>query len=400
MKIACVGAGPAGLYFSILMKLRDPAHDITVFERGKAASAAGWGVVFGPILLRDLYAQDPASARAIEESAFRWGDQVTHIQGERLVANGYSTYTITRQRLLDILVARARELGVRIEYDHEVAGLPELPAADLVVAADGVSSRIRRDSGGFQTHEIVGPNKYIWLGCDKVFEDFTFLFAPTSSGWIWVHAYGIDSATSTFIPECTQETWAGLGFDKMSTDETLAVLEDLFKEQLDGHRLIGELGDGSKARWLNFRTISHPSWHSGNVVLVGDSAHTSHFAIGMGTTLAIGDAIVLADTMQQHDDLESALRSYESRRQAEIQPTLTKARYSARWFENIDRYIGLKPQRFGLLLHMRRSPAVALLPPIVSYALFRTANRMRGIEGIRSQPSAAVQTAPALSSRQ
>jgi 2-polyprenyl-6-methoxyphenol hydroxylase-like FAD-dependent oxidoreductase len=393
VKIACVGAGPAGLYFSILMKLRDPGHDITVFERSEATSAAGWGVTFGPILLGDLHAHDAASAREIEEAAFRWRDQIAHIRGEQLVAVGHGTYNITRQRLLDILAARARELGVRVEYGHEVAGLSQLPAADLILASDGVSSRTRRDSGGFQTEEHAGRNKYIWLGSDKVFHDFNFLFVPTSSGWIWAHAYGIDSSTSTFIVECTPETWARLGFDKLSTDEALVVLEGLFKEHLDGHRLIGELGDGSKARWLNFRTISNRTWHSGNVALIGDSAHTAHFAIGMGTTLAVGDAIVLAESLHQHDDLELALRSYGERRQAEMQATLTDAGCSARWFENITRYIELKPRRFELLLYARRSPIIAVLPPVVSYALYRTARRIRGMEGVRGHISSLAKAA-------
>lgn len=393
MKIACVGAGPAGLYFSILMRLRDPGHDVTVFERSKNSSAAGWGVTFGPALLSDLYAHDPVSARRIEEAAFRWRDQVAHIRGEQLVAPGSGTYNIPRQRLLDILAERARELGVDVEYDHEVPALAELPAADLVVGADGVSSRTRRDTGGFETEEVPGRNKYIWLGSDKVFQDFNFLFVPTSSGWIWAHAYGIDSSTSTFVVECTPETWAGLGFDQLSTDDALVVLEALFKEHLDGHRLIGELGDGSKARWLNFRNISNRSWHSGNVVLVGDSAHTTHFAIGMGTTLAVADAIVLADSLHQQQDLELALRSYEERRRAEMQPLLSDARCSARWFENINRYIDLKPQRFQLLLYARRSPIIAVLPPFVSYALYRTVSRIKGIEAIRHQVSAITKVA-------
>jgi 2-polyprenyl-6-methoxyphenol hydroxylase-like FAD-dependent oxidoreductase len=393
VKIACVGAGPAGLYFSILMKLRDPGHAVAVFERSKNSSAAGWGVTFGPVLLSDLYAHDPVSARRIEEAAFRWRDQVAHIRGERLVAPGSGTYNIPRQRLLDILADRARELGVDVEYDHEVPGLAELPAADLIVGADGVSSRTRRDAAGFQTEEVAGRNKYIWLGSSKVFDDFNFLFVPTGSGWIWAHAYGIDSSTSTFVVECTPETWAGLGFDTLSTDDALVVLEGLFKDHLDGHRLIGELGDGSKARWLNFRNISNRSWHSGNVVLVGDSAHTTHFAIGMGTTLAVEDAIVLADSLHQDHDLELALRSYEERRQAEMQPLLSDARCSARWFENINRYIDLKPRRFQLLLYARRSPIIAMLPPFVSYALYRTVNRIKGVEAIRHQVSAVTKVA-------
>jgi 2-polyprenyl-6-methoxyphenol hydroxylase-like FAD-dependent oxidoreductase len=383
VKIACVGGGPAGLYLSMLMKLRDPEHDVVVFERNENNSASGWGVTFGQGLLRRLYDQDPDSAREIEGAAFLWSDQVTHIHGEQLVAPGSKAYNITRRRLLDILASRALDLGVRVEYGHEIASVAELPEADVVIASDGVNSRIRQEAGDFQTHDVSGSNKYIWLGTDKVFEQFNFLFVPTESGWVWAHTYGIDSASSTFIVECAPETWHGLGFAAMSTYEALPILEGIFKEHLSGYRLIGDLGDGTKARWLNFRTISNPRWHSGKVVLVGDSAHTAHFAIGMGTTLAIEDAIVLADSLHNHSNTELAFQSYEQQRKAEMLTTLTEARWSARWFENLSRYIDRRPQQFGALIHARRSPLIALLPPIVSYLLCAGANRMTFLDGVR-----------------
>ena len=195
------------------------------------------------------------------------------------------------------------------EYEREIASRAELPEADVIIAADGVNSRIRQEAGDFPTHDVSGSNKYIWLGTDKVFEQFNFLFVPTESGWVWAHTYGIDSVSSTFIVECAPETGLDLGFSVMSTYDALPILEGIFKEHLSGHRLIGNLGDGTEARWLNFRTISNPRWHSGKVVLIGDSAHTAHFAIGMGTTLAIEDAIVLADSLHKHSNTELAFQS-------------------------------------------------------------------------------------------
>ncbi len=371
MRVACVGGGAAGLYFSLLMKLRDPGCEITVFERNEYGSASGWGVTFGAHLLQEFYRNDPQSAQEINKAAIYWREQVIHVRGEKVPYRGSEVYNISRQRMLEILSARAQDLGVRVEYGHEVQCPSELPEADLIVAADGVNSRIRQAAEGFQTHGDPGRNKYIWLGADKAFNEFNFIFVPTDCGWIWAYAYGISAESSTFIVECAPETWAGLGFDAMSIDEALPVLEKLFCDQLAGHRLIGQL-DGGKARWLNFNTLANDSWSSGRVVLIGDSAHTAHFSIGMGTTLAVGDARVLADKLQQAD-LESALRSYEQQRKADLLPVLAEARCSARWFENLPRYIDLKPEQFGALLYARRSALLSQLPPIAACALVQAA---------------------------
>jgi 2-polyprenyl-6-methoxyphenol hydroxylase-like FAD-dependent oxidoreductase len=389
VKVACVGAGPAGLYLSILLKLRDRAHDITVYERQQSRSVTGWGVTFGRNLLTHLSEQDRESADRIREAALFWEDQVIHIRGAQVSNSFGGCYNISRHCMLDALSDRAQELGVRIEYGREIASASELPGADLIVAADGVSSRLRDEVQGFGTQDTWGRNKYIWLGADKPFEVFSFFFVPTPSGWIWAHAYAIDPETSTFIVECTPQTWAGLRFDALSTDEALPVLEELFSEHLAGGRLLGDLGDGTKARWLNFRTVSNQHWHSGNIVLAGDSAHTAHFAVGMGTTLALKDVIVLADSLHQHARLEAALQAYETRRQAELLPVLTEARFSARWFEDISRYIDFEPRPFGELFHARRSPIIAALPPRLSYLLLRAASRISVVDVIRARAAAA-----------
>lgn len=370
MRIACIGAGPAGAYFAVLMKLRDAGHDITIFERNAADSTYGWGVVFWGDLLEQLYSSDLTSAREIHQAAFRWVNQVVDVDGEQADSGG-TGYAISRQRLLGILADRARGLGVRIEYGHEVLAPSQLPEADLIVASDGVNSRLRHKAGVFQTEVHLGSNKYIWLGTDKVFGSFTFPFVRTSSGWIWAHTYGISTESSTFIVECSTETWAGLGLDTLPPREGLLLLEKIFERHLDGHQLIGQANGDAVARWLNFRTVSNRCWHDGKVMLMGDAAHTTHFTIGSGTKLAIEDAIALAENLQHHGQLEQALQSYEKKRQAALMQPQSDARFSAQWFENVPRYIGLKPHQFSTLLHGRRSPLLAHLPPHLCYQLHR-----------------------------
>ena len=370
MRIACVGGGPAGLYFALLLKLREPGHDITIFERSARGATRGWGVVFWRDLLEQLYAADPQSAREIERASFPWDRHVVDVGGEQLASSAPRGYGIRRQRLLDILVNRALGLGVRIEFEHEVTAVSQLPAMDLVVACDGVNSRIRQETEGISTDVQVGGNKYIWLGTDKVFDSFTFPFIQTDSGWIWAHAYGVDADSSTFIVECSAETWAGLGFDAMPAGDCLPVLEKIFELQLDGHQLIGQASGGAEAQWLNFRAVTNNVWHHGQTVLAGDAAHTTHFTIGSGTKLAIEDAIALAGSLQRHGRLESALEAYEKERQTAILQSQIAARYSAQWFENVPRYIACKPRQFATLMQRRRSPLLPHLSPRLYYWLW------------------------------
>lgn len=384
MRIVCVGGGPAGLYFAVLMKLQDPGHDITLFERKPADSTDGWGVTFGGDLLNELYQGDRDSAQRIDGASSGWTGQIVDVQGKQVQHATGDGYTIARRSLLDILANRARGLGVQVETGQEVKAWSQLPAADLVVACDGVHSRMRDEGRAFQTDERLHTNKYIWLGTSKVFESFLYSFVRTDCGWLWAYAYRINAASSTFIVECPPRTWLGLGLDSMPARDSLALLERLFERQLDGHRLAGNGHDAANARWLNFRTITNERWYDGKIVLAGDAAHTTHYSTGWGTKLAIEDVIALTDSLGRQDNLGAALRSYENQRQAALVQPQNEAHFSALWFENIARYIDLKPGQFSALLHGRRSPLLPYLPPQLYYQLVRATDNVTILRELRS----------------
>ena len=372
MRIACVGGGPAGLYLAILMKRRDPAHELVVLERNPAGVTYGWGVVFWDDLLEGLRANDPPTADAIGAEAFRWVDQHVLVDGQPAASLAGYGFSMRRQRLIDILTARALGLGVDVRFEAEVEDPASLDA-DLVVACDGVNSRLRRgDPDRFGTRIDTGRNRYMWLGTTRVFDAFTFAFVRTGAGWIWCHAYGFDATTSTFIVECSPETWAGLGFGQLGLEESVARLEGLFARQLDGHRLVAQAPDPDRAPWLAFRTVTNGRWHHGNLVLAGDAAHTTHFTIGSGTKLAIEDAIGLAGALGAHDDLGPALAAYERERKAALLLLQREAGNSARFLEQLPRYIDLGAPQFAALLHQRRSQLLTRMSPSGYYRLRRT----------------------------
>jgi 2-polyprenyl-6-methoxyphenol hydroxylase-like FAD-dependent oxidoreductase len=263
-----------------------------------------------------------------------------------------------------------------------------LPAADLIVASDGVNSRMRQEAGKFQTDVLLGTNKYLWLGTDKEFEAFTYAFVQTDSGWIWAFCYGIGAGLSTFAVECSPGTWAGLGLDTLSPPDGLALLEKLFERQLDGYSLLGQSQRGASAGWQNFRTVTNQRWHDGNIVLAGDAAHTTHFTIGSGTTLALQDAIALADSLRQHGEQELALDSYEKRRKAEIGLLQSDARFSRQWFENFSRYADLDPDKFSVLLDGRRSPLLPRLSPNLYYRLHQATEKAGVLAELRRRAGA------------
>ncbi|GGU59095.1 FAD-dependent monooxygenase [Streptomyces lavendofoliae] len=388
MKVACVGGGPAGLYFSILMKLRDPSHDITVYERDPAGSTYGWGVTYWAGLLDVLRRHDPVSARAVADHSVRWSDGVAYVRDRVTVHHGDQGFGIGRHTLLDILARRAASLGVRVEFGHPVTGPADMTApaaaepfrADLVVAGDGANSRLRtRHAGHFGTDVVTGRNKYVWLGTTKVFDAFTFAFTETAHGWIWCYGYRYDEGRSTCVVECSPTTWTGLGLDRASHADGLALLGRLFAEPLDGHPLIGRPQPDGGARWLNFRTVTNRSWHRDNVVLLGDAAHTTHYSTGAGTTLALEDAVALAGALHAAPRLRPALARYEQERRAALVPAQSAARYSARWYENLPRYMSLEPSHMFALLGQRHSPLLPYVPPQLYYRIDRAAGRVEAL---------------------
>jgi 2-polyprenyl-6-methoxyphenol hydroxylase-like FAD-dependent oxidoreductase len=356
MNIVCVGGGPAGLYFAISAKLRNSDYGITIVERNPAGVTYGWGVVFWDDLLDELYRNDPVSARKIREISVLWGGQEVHVRGEHTAYLGGYGYSLGRQRLLDILVERAKELGVDVRFECEVANFAAFADADLIIACDGINSSIRQQySDRFHTEIEVGRNKYIWLGTHRVFDSFTFAFEETTAGWIWFHAYSFDAQTSTLIVECPPETWQGLGFDTLEPDQTIKLLEKIFERYLNDNRLLTSRSqDAGRARWLNFQRVSNHNWYYENLALMGDAAHTTHFTIGSGTTLAIADAIALADKLQEHKALMSALAAYQDNRRTALLTVQRDALKSTKWFENVLDYTDQHITQFSYALLNRR----------------------------------------------
>jgi anthraniloyl-CoA monooxygenase len=356
MKIACVGGGPTGLYFAILMKLRDPAHQVTVFERNRPDDTFGWGVVFSDATLEGLIKADPVTGQQIADDLNHWDDIEVHFKGEAHRSGGHGFCGIGRLALLKILQKRAAELGVELKYQTEVEpDLDAFPGYDLVIACDGINSRFReRYAQHFGVDVDVRLNKFVWLGTRKVFDAFTFIFEKTEHGWLWVHAYRYDATTSTFIVECSEQTYRNFGFEQMSQDQIIAEMERRFAKYLDGHALMSNAKHlRGAAIWLNFRRIVCENWHYRNLILMGDAAHTAHFSIGSGTKLGFEDAIHLSRTLKPGVDLQKCLEEYRDTRQIEVLRLQSTARNSTGWFETLHRYLDLEPIQFTYALLTR-----------------------------------------------
>ena len=349
MKAVCIGGGPAGLFFALLLKKSDPRHDVTVFERNRAEDTFGFGVVFSDATEEVLAQADPEVTAAMSERSHRWDDIEIHYRGEALTSTGHGFSGLSRRTLLSILTERCRAVGVRLEFEREVPDPAALRDADLVLAADGANSLVReRYREHFRPQIDVRPNRFVWLGTKKPFPAFTFYFKDDAHGLWRVHAYQYEAGGSTFIVEAREETWRAAGLDRASEADTIAFCERLCAEELAGHSLIS-----NRSIWRSFPTIRNERWHHENVVLVGDAAHTAHFSVGSGTKLAMEDAIALAGALAAHADIPAALAAYEAARRPAVESLQRAAQASLQWFEDTERYMSLEPLQFAFTLLSR-----------------------------------------------
>jgi anthraniloyl-CoA monooxygenase len=364
VRITVVGAGPAGLYFAILMKRADPSHRVSVVERNAPDATFGWGVVFSEETLASLRDADPVSYEEITSSFARWGAIDVRYREALIRSRGHVFSGIARKRLLQILQGWCRQLGVDLSFEREVDGLEGFADADLIVGADGVNSVVRRLlHDAFRPSMDVHGTKFAWFGTTRAFDAFTFLFRENAHGLFQVHAYPFDARTSTFIVECPEPVWRSAGLDQATEEESMGYCQELFAEDLDGHPLLS-----NRSLWISFVTLRCESWHDGNVVLLGDAAHTAHFTIGSGTKLAMEDSVSLSNALQRHSELRAALVEYEMDRQPVVERFQEAARESATYFENVRRYARFEPVQFafnlltrsGRITHLeleRRDPA-------------------------------------------
>ncbi|HZS82987.1 MAG TPA: bifunctional salicylyl-CoA 5-hydroxylase/oxidoreductase [Stellaceae bacterium] len=350
MRIAVIGGGPAGLFFAILMKRRDPAHRIRVVERNRPDDTFGWGVVFSDETLGNIAEADPPTYAEITRAFAHWTDIDIHYCGEVVSSTGHGFSGLARKRLLGILQRRAAALGVELRFEHEATSLDEFRDADLVIAADGVNSRMRDlHAAAFAPEIDWRPNRFIWLGTTRRFSAFTFLFKENEHGLWRVHAYRFDEAHSTFIVETTEASWRRAGLDGADEDRSVAYCERLFAAELDGHKLLK-----NRSIWRRFPTVRNARWSHGNIVLLGDAAHTAHFSIGSGTKLAMEDAAALAHALGAEAGVPAALAAYEAERRPQVESTQRAAEASLRWFEETERYFGrLEPIQFAASLLTR-----------------------------------------------
>ena len=354
MNIVCIGGGPAGLYFSLLMKKADPSHRIRVVERNRPYDTFGWGVVFSDETMGNLREADRETYDEIVASFAHWDDIEIYFKDNLLRSGGHGFSGIARKRLLNVLQARAESVGVELIFEREVDDVAPYRDADVIVASDGVNSRIRNKYASFFKPDLdTRKCRFVWLGTTLPLDAFTFIFEKTEHGWFTVHAYRFDENTSTFIVECREETWLAHGLNEADTSQTIAFCEDLFRPYLRGHKLMANMTHLRGREWLNFTRVSNASWVHENIVLMGDAAHSAHFSVGSGTKLAMEDAIGLQRALCEESDMTGALERYEAERRLEVLRLQNAARNSTEWFENVARYAQLPPEQFAYSLLTR-----------------------------------------------
>lgn len=350
MKINVIGGGPAGLYFAILMKKADAAHQVKIYERNGPNDTFGWGVVFSGKTLANLRAADDVSHAEITKEFEAW-DNVDVVHRDRKISiHGNSFSGIARLHLLKILQRRAEQLGVEIDFHTEIHDIESLRNdCDLLLAADGVNSTVRlRYAQQFQPDLDVRTNRYIWYGTHQLFHGLTLTFRENSAGVFAAHSYKFSPTTSTFIVECDPQTWARAGFAQMSSDETLDYVGNVFAQDLNAQKLLS-----NNSKWINFLLVRNKNWFFENVALIGDALHTAHFSIGSGTKLAMEDAIALAESFQQTANVPEALSHFAKSRRPVIEDYQAAAFESMRWFENAAQYMHLSPMELAYVLMTR-----------------------------------------------
>ncbi|KKB80673.1 salicylyl-CoA 5-hydroxylase [Devosia limi DSM 17137] len=357
MRIVCIGGGPAGLYFALLMKKNHPEHSLVVVERNKPYDTFGWGVVFSDATMSAMVEWDPESAAEIQDAFNHWDDIEVLFKGTRQRTSGHGFVGIGRKKLLNILQRRCEELGVELVFETDASGDLDFPDADLIIASDGFNSKVRNAyQDVFKPDLAVRPNRYIWLGTNKLFDAFTFDFRKTEHGWFQAHIYKFDENTSTCIVETTEEAYLAHGLDQVDQQASIDFCQDLFGEVLEGQPLMTNARHMRGSAWLNFNRLICGKWShfNGNshVVLMGDAAHTAHFAIGSGTKLAIEDAIELTRQFNIHGHDKSAipavLHDYEEIRRVDVARIQNAARNAMEWFEVVGRRYAdqLSPEQF------------------------------------------------------
>ncbi|WP_239134151.1 bifunctional salicylyl-CoA 5-hydroxylase/oxidoreductase [Rugosimonospora africana] len=357
--MAVIGGGPGGLYFSALAKQLGPEHEITVWERNAADDTFGFGVVFSDETLGGIEHADPTIHRRMESEFARWDDIDVRYRGETVTSGGHGFAAMSRKRLLEIMQERCAELGVVVHFETEAPDTATLSAThDLVVAADGLNSAVRSaHADAFRPSLDRRACKYMWLGTGKVFDAFTFDIRQTPYGVMQVHAYPYDAKNSTFIVEMNAAVWKEAGFDSFATqplapgesdEKSIARVTELFADVLDGHPVMA-----NNSRWINFTTVRNRHWRHGNIVLLGDAAHTAHFSIGSGTKLAMEDALALAACLHENDSVDAALSEYETERKAVVLSTQRAAQASLEWFENLGQYLDQDPLQFAFNIMTR-----------------------------------------------
>ena len=354
--IAVIGGGPAGLYFAISLKLRNPSTNITIIERNKANDTFGWGVVLSDETLSNLENNDTVSAKYIRENFAYWDDIALHHQGKKMLSTGHGFCGIGRKKLLIILQKRALELGIKLNFESEAeTAASYMKQYDIVVAADGLNSKTRNEFDNvFKPDVDMRTCQFVWLGTHQKFDDaFTFIFEKTKHGWVWAHAYQFDNDTATFIVECSQQTFDAFGFATLSQQESISICEDIFKNHLGNNELMTNANHIRGSAWIRFPRVLCDNWYHKNIVLLGDSSATAHFSIGSGTKLALESAIALAKHIDAEDNTTEAFKKYEDERKLEVFRLQSAARNSVEWFEDVERYLDLDPVQLNYSLLTR-----------------------------------------------